>query len=111
LTFSRLTRRRAVHACRVGRAPWAAVVLLVLLCAGCGDIPVSNTGVDCTAYGGCDVLEDLSDGSSTIVALRSMSFFPAQERAITDVQKANVVDTVVVGHDPPHTPLGKLYHH
>jgi hypothetical protein len=72
--------------------------------------PTVNTGIDCASYGGCDVLEDFTDGSAAIIPLRSMTFYDADMRARTDAKRADVRDASVVGHDAPHVGLSNLYY-
>ena len=83
---------------------------LIAACSGTGQpSPPSFTGIDCSSYGGCDVLEDYTDGSSTIIPLRASMFLEADMRARQDAKLANVRDAEVVGHDPPHVGLSNLY--
>jgi hypothetical protein len=70
---------------------------------------VVNRGVDCSSYGGCDVLEDYSDGTSRIVPIQARRFFDANVRARQDSLLPNVLDTAVVGHNAPHVALSNLY--
>ena len=93
---------------------FAAAVLSA--CGGAGTIATpavapSGAGPACQPYGGCDVLEDLTDGSTRTIALDTQSYPAALERALYDVQRDDVRDTVVVGHDPPHTAISGVYHH
>ena len=73
--------------------------------------PVGVPSPDCTSVGGCDVLVDRADGSSTIIPLKTSSIADATSRAITEVQKDGVLDTAVVGDKPPHVALSNLFHH
>jgi len=61
-------------------------------------------------FGGCDVREDLSDGSQTIIPLRA-SFDLAKARAMHEAQRTDVFDAVVVGDAAPHAVLSQPFHH
>lgn len=95
--------------------PLTALLLaagVATLASGCGVAPpVVNTGIDCSSYGGCDVLEDFTTGGSTIIPLRASTFLDANTRARQDSLRADVLDASVVGHNPPHIALSNLYFH
>ena len=57
------------------------------------------------------MLEDLTNGTTRTIALDTQSYPDALERALYDAQNADVRDTVVVGHNPPHVAISGLYHH
>jgi hypothetical protein len=74
-----------------------------------GPAPSFDAAVNCATYGGCDVQENLVNGTQTIIQLRA-SFVQARERAIADAQHIDVVDTVVVGDADPHVVLSQTFH-
>jgi hypothetical protein len=92
--------------------PVFLVVTAAAALSGCGaPQPPVNAGISCASYGGCDVLEDFADGHSTIVQLRTNTYFDADSRARQDSLRSDVVDASVVGHNPPHIALSNLYYH
>jgi hypothetical protein len=86
--------------------------VLALLITACGgsSVPV-QTGVSCADYGGCDVLLDLTDGTSMIIPLKAASLADATARALQESKRGDVLDAAVVGHDSPHIAVSGLYHH
>ena len=89
--------------------------LALSACSGAGGQPTtpvpSGAGPSCQPFGGCDVLEDLSDGTQRLVALDTQSYPDALTRALYDAQRSDVRDTVVVGHTPPHEAISGLLRH
>lgn len=83
-------------------------------CSGGAERNVSpaptGAGPSCQPYGGCDVLEDLTNGTQRIVTLDTQSYPDALTRALYDAQRSDVKDTTVVGHNPPHDAISGIYH-
>jgi hypothetical protein len=74
-------------------------------------VPASSAAtVNCSAYGGCDVEEQLGDGTETIIAMRTPSFATASARASQEAKREDVFDAVVVGDSAPHTVLSAPYY-
>src|SRR5438270_10049547 len=87
-------------------------VLCSLVLAGCWSCaPPVVTGTGCADYGGCDVLEDLADGTSKLIPLRTSSIAEATSRAIAESQRDGVLDAAGVGDSAPHVALSSLFPH
>ncbi len=91
------------------RLTGAALGLLITACGQSS--PTVQLSANCAQYGGCDVLLDLTDGTSTIIPLKTASIADATARALQESKRQDVIDTAVVGHNPPHVAVSALYHH
>lgn len=64
-----------------------------------------NGAVVCATFGGCDVQDDMADGTQKQIALQTSSFADARARQNQECQGGGVVDAVVLGHNAPHVIL------
>jgi hypothetical protein len=107
------------------------VVVLGLLLAGCGSASVSSPEptapqysvitptatssatedqtIVCATFGGCDVQVDLRSGDQEIIPLATMSFTTADQRALAESARPEVLVASVIGHDR-HNGLGGSHH-
>ena len=79
--------------------------------AATGSPSATGAGPSCQPYGGCDIEEDLANGSQKYVGLDSESYPTALEIALYDAQQSGVRDTIVVGHNPPHDAISGINRH
>ena len=96
---------------RVRVVPVIALGALLVACSTASGSQPSFVGNDCATYGGCDVLVDHTDGTSTLLTLKLINIADATSRALAESQKDGVADAAVVGDAPPHVALSNLYHH